>query len=140
MKTNLSDTEIETCIKQVLEVRKKAYAPYSNYTVGAVIVDEDGQTYSGCNVENAAFPASVCAEVNAITSMVAKGAKKIKAVFVVGPEKDHFVSPCGNCRQVIREFASGDTMIYSIGLDGQIGEMHSLESLLPYSFGPNRLK
>ena len=124
----------QALIEAAKKVRLHAHAPYSGYRVGAVLLDENGQAHSGCNVENAAFPEGVCAEANAIGSMVTAGGKKIVAIAAVGG-KDEIVActPCGGCRQKILEFADEDTRILLIGDSGDI-EGYSIEDLLPASF------
>ena len=124
----------QALIDAAKQVRLHAHAPYSGYRVGAALLDESGQVHGGCNVENAAFPEGVCAEANAIGSMVAAGGKKIVAIAAVGG-KDEIVActPCGGCRQKILEFADGDTRVLLIGDDGSIGS-HTIEELLPASF------
>ena len=98
-------------------VRARAYAPYSNFHVGAAILADDGQIYAGCNVENAAYPVGNCAEPSAIAAMLAGGGKRIKRIYVTGPGTMP-VTPCGGCRQRIREFADPDVVIVSHGIDG----------------------
>ena len=116
------------------KVRQHAYAPYSGYHVGAALLDDTGQVHSGCNVENSAFPEGVCAEANAIGSMVAAGGKMIVAIAAVGGRDEiEACTPCGGCRQKILEFADGDTRVLLIGDDGRI-ESYSIEELLPSSF------
>ena len=116
------------------KVRQHAYAPYSGYHVGAALLDDTGQVHSGCNVENSAFPEGVCAEANAIGSMVAAGGKMIVAIAAVGGRDEiEACTPCGGCRQKILEFADGDTRVLLIGDDGGI-ESYSVEELLPSSF------
>ncbi len=121
-------------INAAKEVRLHAHAPYSGYRVGAALLDDSEQVHSGCNVENAAFPESICAEANAIGSMVSAGGKTIVAIAAVGG-KDEIVActPCGGCRQKILEFADGNTRVLLIGDDGNI-ESHTIEELLPASF------
>jgi len=116
------------------EVRLRAHAPYSGYQVGAALLDDAGQVHSGCNVENAAFPEGVCAEANAIGSMVSSGGKKIVAIAAVGG-RDEIVActPCGGCRQKILEFADENTRVFLIGDNGGI-ESYSIDELLPASF------
>lgn len=119
-------------------IRTKAYAPYSKFQVGAAILADDGNIYSGCNIENAAYPQGNCAEASAIAAMIAGGAKKIRRIYVTGPGSAP-VTPCGGCRQRIREFA--DTLeigIVSHGVDGTPLET-TLAELLPHSFGPEYL-
>lgn len=118
-------------------VRARAYAPYSHFQVGAAILADDGNIYSGCNVENAAYPVGNCAEPSAIAAMLAGGGKRIEKVFVTGPGATP-VTPCGGCRQRIREFASQATPIICLGVEGE--PLHTtLGELLPHSFGPEFL-
>lgn len=119
------------------KVRATAYAPYSKFHVGAAILADDGQIYSGCNVENAAYPVGNCAEPSAIAAMLAGGAKRIKRVYVTGPGEVP-VTPCGGCRQRLREFADLDVTVVSHGIDGE-PLYTTLEELLPHSFGPEFL-
>lgn len=119
-------------------VRAKAYAPYSRFQVGAAILADDGNIYSGCNVENAAYPVGNCAEPSAIAAMLAGGGKRIRRIYVTGPGSNP-VTPCGGCRQRIREFADPDVEIISHGVEGT-PLVQTLEQLLPHSFGPDHLK
>lgn len=119
------------------KVRKNSYAPYSNFHVGAAILADDGQIYAGCNIENAAYPVGNCAEASAISAMIIGGGKRIERVFVTGPGSDP-VTPCGACRQRLREFADLDTIITSLGVAGE-PLVQTLEQLLPHSFGPDFL-
>ena len=118
-------------------IRAKAYAPYSRFTVGAAILADDGQIYSGCNIENAAYPLGNCAEASAIAAMIAGGAKRIARIYVTGPGSVP-VTPCGGCRQRIREFADLDITIIAHGIEGEPIKL-SLDMLLPHSFGPEFL-
>ena len=118
-------------------VRAKAYAPYSNFHVGAAILADDDKIYAGCNVENAAYPVGNCAEPSAIAAMLAGGGKRIKRIYVTGPGATP-VTPCGGCRQRIREFADLDVEVISHGVDGTPLVM-TLGELLPHSFGPEFL-
>lgn len=124
----------EQLIEAAKEARKNAYAPYSNYLVGAAIVDDRGKVHTGCNVENAAYPEGNCAEVNAIGAMVASGGKKISLIAAVGGSDDlEYCTPCGGCRQSILEFSDDDTRIILIDEVGQI-QKFSIEDLLPLAF------
>ena len=124
----------QALIDAAKNVRRHAYAPYSGYHVGAALLDDTGQVHSGCNVENSAFPEGVCAEANAIGSMVAAGGKTIVAIAAVGGRDEIEVcTPCGGCRQKILEFADAETRVLLIGDDGGI-ESYSSEELLPSSF------
>ena len=118
-------------------VRARAYAPYSNFHVGAAILADDGRIYAGCNVENAAYPVGNCAEPSAIAAMIAGGGKRIKRIYVTGPGSAP-VTPCGGCRQRIREFADLGVQVISHGVDGEPLVM-TLDQLLPHSFGPEYL-
>jgi cytidine deaminase len=118
-------------------VRIRAYAPYSGFAVGAAILADDGNIYSGCNIENAAYPQGNCAEASAISAMIAGGGKRIARIYVTGPGAMP-VTPCGGCRQRIREFANPDVVVISHGIDGD-PLARTLEALLPHSFGPEYL-
>lgn len=120
-----------------LDARGRAYAPYSEHPVGAAILDEDGAVHAGSNVENAAYPQGVCAEASAISAMIGAGARRIIAVAVAGPGP-HLCTPCGGCRQKIREFAAPETLIL-IGDDDGVKAEFTLGELLPESFGPDNL-
>jgi cytidine deaminase len=119
------------------QVQTLAYAPYSRFKVGAALLADDGSVHAGCNVENAAYPVGACAEAGAISAMIAGGGRAIRAVLVYG-EGNELVTPCGACRQRIREFAAPDTPIAIAGPDG-IRARFSLVELLPASFGPANL-
>jgi cytidine deaminase len=115
----------------------KAYVPYSRFKVGAAILGGDGLIYSGCNVENAAYPTSVCAEGGAVAAMIMGGCTSIAAVMVIGDGQE-LCTPCGNCRQRLREFAKGTTPVHVAGPDG-VRHSFTLDELLPASFGPDNL-
>lgn len=119
-------------------VRQRAHAPYSNFQVGAAILADDGNIYAGCNVENAAYPLGNCAETSAIAAMLAGGGRRIMKICTTGPGRKP-VTPCGGCRQRIREFASLDTPVISRGADGGTPLRSTLGELLPHSFGPEFL-
>ena len=119
------------------EAMNKAYVPYSKYPVGALIVTDKGNTYTGCNVENASYPLGNCAEASAIASMVMAGEQKIKLIYVMS-KNDKGGSPCGGCRQRIREFSDANTQVILCSPDG-VQQRLTLTDLLPYSFGPEYL-
>jgi len=127
----------ENYIAATKKAMSKAYVPYSNYPVGALIVTDNGNTYSGCNVENASFPLGNCAEASAIASMVIGGEKKIKMIYVM-TKNDEGGIPCGGCRQRIREFSDENTQIIMCSPDG-VQQRINLSELLPNSFGPEHL-
>ena len=128
---------LEALFEAAKAVQAKAYAPYSRFKVGAAIVTPDGQVFTGCNVENAAYPVGTCAEAGAISAMLAAGESRIAEIVVMG-EGENLVTPCGGCRQRIREFAASDTPIHIAGPEG-IRKSFTLEELLPFSFGPDNL-
>ena len=115
----------------------RAYAPYSRFHVGAAVRDEEGGVHGGCNVENAAYPQGWCAEASAIAALVGAGRKRVLECLVIGPGPD-LITPCGGCRQKLREFASGDLKVHLCGPDG-LHRTVTLEQLLPLSFGPHNL-
>ena len=118
-------------------VREQAYAPYSRYAVGAALADESGRIFAGCNVENASYPVGTCAEAGAIAAMAAGGGRRISAILVLadGPE---LVTPCGACRQRIREFGTADTPVH-LADPGGVQRTLALGELLPFAFGPANL-
>jgi cytidine deaminase len=120
-----------------MAVQPRAHAPYSRFLVGAALVDDLGATHAGCNVENAAYPEGVCAEAGAISAMVAAGGRRIQGILVVGTGAQ-WVTPCGGCRQKIREFAAPHTPVWVANAD-RIQARLTLEALLPHSFGPDHL-
>lgn len=112
-----------------------SYAPYSRFRVGAVVVADDGSSYAGCNVENAAYGAAICAEGNAISTAAAAGVRSITTVAVACLDGGECY-PCGNCRQLMREFEV-ERIIVQDGAGGI--RVHTLDDLLPHSFGPDSL-
>lgn len=129
---------VESLFREAKEAMGMAYAPYSHFSVGAAILAENGKIYSGANVENAAYPQGACAETSAISAMIRDGAKQIREIAVIG-KGDNLVTPCGGCRQRIREFAALDTPVHICGEKG-LRKTLTLEQLLPFSFGPEHLK
>ncbi len=131
----------EFVLQQLIEaarvVRHKAYAPYSRFLVGAAVLDEAGRIHAGANVENAAYPQGLCAEASAIAHLVAAGGRSIRAVAVVG-EGSAPVTPCGGCRQKLREFAAADVPVMIADASG-LRARYTLGELLPASFGPEHL-
>ena len=119
--------------------RLKAHAPYSKFYVGAAMRDEGGRIHAGCNIENAAYPQGWCAECSAIAHLVMNGGTRITEVAVLG-NGDALCTPCGGCRQKIREFAVGDVKIHCCTQDGVLLKTFTLDELLPASFGPENLK
>jgi cytidine deaminase len=114
------------------KARKNAYAPYSNFPVGAAVLGADGRIYSGCNVENSSFGLTCCAERSAIFAMVAAGVGEIREVLVIGSTKE-FLPPCGACRQVIAEFAPPSAAIHMCNRTGA-SRTATVSELLPFIF------
>jgi cytidine deaminase len=125
-------------IAAAMEARVKAHAPYSKFYVGAAMRDEQGRIHGGCNIENAAYPQGWCAECSAIAHMVMSGGKQITEIAVIG-NGNELCTPCGGCRQKIREFAKGDVKIHCCTEDGDLIRTFTLDELLPASFGPENL-
>jgi cytidine deaminase len=128
---------VEALFDAAREAFANAYAPYSKFPVGAAVLTPDGEIYSGGNVENAAYPQGWCAETSAIAAMARAGRRQIAAVMVVGGGAG-LCTPCGGCRQRIREFARPDTPIHVAGPEG-VRASFTLAQLLPESFGPENL-
>ena len=118
---------------KAIEVSKNAYCPYSKFAVGACILTDTGNIYTGCNYENGSFGMTICAERNAIGTAIANGEKKIKAVAIYSPNKDN-CTPCGACREVIHEFSNDDSEVDIIVKIGNEIRVHNLAYLLPESF------
>lgn len=134
-------------IKKCLEMKNKAYCPYSNYTVGAALYTDTGKIYQGCNIENSSYGACNCAERTAVFKAISEGEKKILAIAITGckrgdtseKEEADFAWPCGICRQVLREFSSPKELIVIVcSSENKYIEL-KLEDLLPHSFGPEHL-
>jgi cytidine deaminase len=128
------ESELLTVARQV---REHAHAPYSKFKVGAALLDEQGRIHAGCNVENAASPQGLCAEAGALAHLVAAGGTRIAAVVVVG-EGAQPCTPCGGCRQKLREFARDDTPVIVADVQS-VRARFTLGQLLPASFGPEHL-
>ena len=133
----MADTD-QKLINAAIAAMGCAYAPYSKFPVGAAILDETGTIHIGANVENAAYPVGNCAEASAIAAMVMAGQKRIVKIAVAGGDGDLLCTPCGACRQRIREFGGQDTPVMVCGPDG-MQRMFTLGELLPESFGPENL-
>ena len=137
----MADPSPEARAAEMLELARaamaRAYAPYSRFAVGAVVRGESGALYAGCNVENAAFPLGSCAEASAISALIMAGQRRIIEVMVLG-KGPALVSPCGGCRQRLREFADDATPVH-ICDPGGMRRTVTLGELLPLSFGPANL-
>ncbi len=133
----MSRSTEDALIAAALAVRARAYAPYSGFAVGAAVLDGEGRLHAGANVENAAYPEGLCAEAAAIAAMVAAGGRRIEAIAVAGPS-GQLCTPCGGCRQKIREFAAPEAPVLVCGPDGMLRRF-TLVELLPAAFGPENL-
>ena len=134
MALNLT-AEHKMLLALALKAQKNAHAPYSNFQVGAAIIDENSQLHASCNVENAAYPLGQCAEAGAISAMIASGSKQIKQILIVSPN-ENYCPPCGGCRQKIAEFANAQTEVHLATQNGEIKTVKFTE-LLPLAFGFN---
>lgn len=133
----------ETLIREAMQARKKAYAPYSNFQVGAALLDEEGEVYTGCNVENAAYTPCNCAERTAVFKAVSEGKRRFKKIAIVGGHQGKqlgFCPPCGVCRQVLREFVEEETFEIIVAKSETEYRKYTLKELLPQSFGPEQLE
>ena len=130
------DTDtIQALIRRAIDASKNAYIPYSEYPVGAALQTKNGAIYTGCNVENAAYPAGICAERTALVKAVSEGERDFEAIAIVTRNGG---SPCGMCRQMLYEFAP-DLRVVVADMNGEIHVDMSLNELLPQGFGPSRL-
>jgi cytidine deaminase len=134
---SLSTGQRDALLNAARAAQKMAYAPYSQFLVGAAVLDDQGRIHSGCNVENAAYPEGLCAEASALSAMVLAGSTQARAVLVVGTG-GAWITPCGGCRQKLREFCAADTPIYTAN-ETDLGPSYTLAQLLPASFGPDHL-
>ena len=130
-------------IRRALDAQKNSYAPYSNFNVAATVLCSSGKIYTGVNVENASYPAGICAERNAIFHAAAEGERQILAMAIVGGANGvntDYCPPCGICRQVMREFANPDKLLIIMAKSPTDYVEKTLEELLPMSFGSDHLK
>lgn len=132
--SQVTDDVMQQLVEAARAARVRAYAPYSRFAVGAALLDEAGRVHVGCNVENAAHPEGMCAEACALAHLVLAGGTRVCAAVVVGVS-DHPVTPCGGCRQKLREFANNDTPVWCADLH-QVAARYTLGQLLPAGFGP----
>lgn len=133
----VTDTQRDAMLAAATAAMARAHAPYSKFRVGAAVLDAQGRIHAGCNVENAAYPQGVCAEAGALSAMVLAGGAQVQAVLVVG-HGEGLVTPCGGCRQKIREFAGPEARITMATLDGAAMTM-TMTELLPGAFGPEHM-
>jgi cytidine deaminase len=134
----MNEKQLEKCHILAQQTANKAYAPYSNFHVGCVLLGSNGEFYCGCNVENASYGQSQCAEASAIGNLITDGCRDILQVVLYTPT-EQFCWPCGGCRQRLWEFASTETPVISYNAKGKY-EMRNLGNLLPDSFGKSNLE
>lgn len=130
-------------VRQALEARKSSYSPYSGFCVGAALLAEDGSVFLGCNVENAAYSVTNCAERTAFYKAVSEGQKHFRAIAIVGGDREkgalELCPPCGVCRQVMMEFCDPDEFEIILGTEDLQYKVYMLGEMLPMGFGPAQL-
>lgn len=138
----LGDEVISDLIGEALLMRKSSYSPYSGFAVGAALLTEEGRIYGGCNIENAAYPATICAERTAMVKAISEGERAFRAIAVAGgreADPEGYSYPCGTCRQFMREFCDSKTFVVIVARSREDYKIFTLEELLPSSFGPKSL-
>ncbi len=131
----MTDSTLQAHIQQAIQARDYAYVPYSHYSVGAALVSADGAVFTGCNVENASYPAGICAERTALVKAVSEGVQAFETLVIA---TDNGGSPCGICRQMLYEFAPG-LRVVTVDSDGAVVIDTTLDALLAHGFGPASL-
>jgi len=134
--------KLKELVAQAFEARKAAYVPYSKFAVGAALLTRSGKVYSGCNIENAAYSPTNCAERTAIFKAVSEGERDFAAIAVCGgfAEDTQYCFPCGVCRQVLMEFCDPETFLVLVAKNADDYKEYRLKELLPFGFGPDNLK
>ena len=130
--------DAEVLIKEAIEARKMAYTPYSHFKVGAALLTADGKIYRGCNIENAAFSPSNCAERTAFFKAVSEGKREFEAICIVGGKEgiiSDYCFPCGVCRQVMAEFCNADDFRIIVAIDENNYKVYTLAEIYPMGFG-----
>ena len=140
MKQEISTEIKQDLVKQALAARKFAYVPYSKFRVGAAVLAKNGAIYTGCNIENAAYTPTNCAERTAVFKAVSEGITEFDAIAVCGgpgeAEPEDFCTPCGVCRQVMREFCDPETFQIILAVSKDKYDVFTLRELFPLGFGP----
>jgi len=134
--------DIQKLIQEAIKIRERAYVPYSNFSVGAALLSVDGKIYTGCNIENAAYTPTNCAERTAFFKAISEGEKDFLAIAIVGAKKGEtleFCPPCGVCRQVMMEFCNPKEFKVIVAKSIDEYKIFTLEEILPMGFGPNNL-
>ena len=136
------DSQIQELVKTALSMRKMSYTPYSHFNVGAALLSADGKIYTGCNIENASYTPTNCAERTAFFKAISEGVKDFTAIAIAGGKEDatelDYCPPCGVCRQVMSEFCKDDFKIYLVKSETEYKE-YTLTELVPERFTPNNL-
>lgn len=144
MKEYIPKIDEAELVRRALNARKRAYVPYSHWAVGAALLTREGKVYEGCNIENAAYTPTNCAERTAIFKAVSEGEREFAAIAVVGgreaEEAENICAPCGVCRQVMMEFCDPDTFRVILGTKDGVQVSQTLKEMLPYGFGPDVLR
>ena len=138
----LSSEIISKLIEEALFMRTRSYIPYSGFSVVASLLAGSGRIYGGCNIENAAYPATICAERTAMAKAVSEGERGFRAIAIAGGKEgdpEGYSYPCGTCRQVMREFCDSGTFVVIVARSTEDYKIFTLEELLPNSFGPESL-
>lgn len=135
---SLGEDTIRELIRTALNMRNNSYCPYSEFSVGAALLTGGGKIYGGCNIENAAYPDTICAERTAIFKAVSEGEREMRAIAVTGGKgemPDGYSVPCGSCRQVMGEFCDPDSFLIIVARSTEDYRVYTLEEMLPFSFG-----
>lgn len=136
--------DIKRLIEEALKARTFSYTPYSRFRVGAALLSDDGQIFTGCNIENAGYTPSNCAERTAFFKAVSQGIREFQAIAIAGGPEDaselDYCAPCGVCRQVMMEFCDPETFRVILAKDEEHWQEYRLQELLPMGFGPDNLK
>lgn len=138
----MEQQQIEELIETAIEQLKFSYTPYSHFKVGAALLSKEGKIYTGCNIENASYTPTNCAERTAFFKAVSEGVKQFSAICVVGGKDGvltEYAAPCGVCRQVMREFCDPDTFQVILAVNKETYDIYTLKELLPLGFGPENL-
>ena len=133
---------VEKLIDTAIEQLKFSYTPYSNFKVGAALLAKNGEIYTGCNIENASYTPTNCAERTAFFKAVSEGVRDFQAICIVGGKEGklaEYTAPCGVCRQVMMEFCNPKTFQIILAVDKERYEIYTLEELMPLGFGPLNL-
>ena len=130
--------EAEELIKAAMEAKEHAYVPYSHFRVGAALLTKSGKVYQGCNIENAGYSPTNCAERTAFFKAVYEGEREFAAIAING-DGDDYLYPCGVCRQVMMEFCDPETFRIILAIDKEHYDIYTLKDLLPLGFGPRNL-